>query len=126
MADVFDKVTAKYALLGGLVMSTSDDDADDEEFGIVRTFIKDHWNREWGDVGHVIDQVTDVKHQLFGEPELKDAHLKRFAETLAEAFDAQQASLFLGFLYEVMKADGIEDPDEFDIYTLFKDALEQA
>ena len=46
MADVFDKVTAKYALLGGLVMSTSDDDADDEEFGIVRTFIKDHWNRE--------------------------------------------------------------------------------
>ena len=115
MSKIFDKVTAKYALLGGLVMSTSDDDADDEEFSIVRLFIKKHWDRNWGDVGLVIDQVTEVKHQLFGDPELKKDHLDRFAQTLNDEFDTQQREIFLAFLYEIMKADGIEDPDEADI-----------
>ena len=123
MAEVFDKITAKYALLGGLVMSTSDDDADDEEFSIVRVFIKKYWNKNWGDVGEAIDQVTDVKHQLFGDASLKKDHLDRFASTLNDEFDTQQREIFLAFLYEIMKADGIEDPDEADIYNLFNNAL---
>src|SRR3989339_2216877 len=111
MSRLFDKSSIKFAILAGLIMSTSDETADDEEFAIVNAFLREHWESDFGDKGEMLDEVTHYKGQLFPS-KVREENIKRLAEILREEFTYAQKEVFLEFMQRVMQADGIEDPEE--------------
>ena len=122
MSRLFDKSAIKFAILAGLIMSTSDETADDEEFAIVNAFLREHWEHDFGDKGEMLDEVTHYKGQLFPS-KIRKENIARLAEILHDQFTFAQKESFLEFISRIKDADGIEDPDEVAILEAFRKGM---
>ena len=110
---------------GNLSFNVSSSDLEQlfAEFGAVDAFAQEHWNSSYGDRGKMIEEVIQYKRQIFDSKQTHHQRIDKLADMLKGQFNEAQKKVFLEFLNQVMKADGIEETAEVDFYELFEKKL---
>ncbi|MCP4754755.1 MAG: hypothetical protein GY866_28065 [Proteobacteria bacterium] len=113
--ELFDKDTLTSVIFCAALMSAIDGDIDQEEWVVIKRFIKHRWIAEFGDFKSVQREiVTQVKELLKERSEMK-GKLDQLVKQLGSQLTTKQKEVLLDLAQEVMLADKKISPLEEEL-----------
>ena len=102
-----------------LLMSAIDKEIHKQEWDIIQKFVRQYWQKEWGDFGYYKKQmVSELKQIIAHQDQLKNK-LESILSDLKRHLDQPQKNRLLKLAGEVMAADDVMSPEESDLFSIF-------
>ncbi len=103
--ELFDKSTLTTVIFLAALMSAVDGDIDEEEWVVIKLFIKSHWVSEFGEFRSVQAQIADHIKKLVHNPVALKKKVNQLVSILRKKLTMKQKEVLLSLVREVMMAD---------------------
>lgn len=103
--ELFDKSTLTTVIFLAALMSAVDGDIDEEEWVVIKQFIKSHWSTEFGEFKSVQTQIASHIKKLVHNPVALKKKVNQLVGILRKKLSMKQKEVLLGLVREVMMAD---------------------
>ena len=103
--ELFDKSTLTTVIFLAALMSAVDGDIDEEEWVVIKQFIKSHWSAEFGEFKSVQAQIADHIKKLVHNPAALKKKVNQLVGILRKKLSMKQKEVLLNLVREVMMAD---------------------
>jgi len=106
-----------------LLMSAIDKEIHKLEWDIIQKFVRQYWQKDWGDFGHYKKQMISELKQIVADQEQTTNKLESVLSDLKSRLDQPQKNKLLKLAGEVMAADNVMSPEESDLFAIFLNNL---
>lgn len=103
--ELFDKSTLTTVIFLAALMSAVDGDIDEEEWVVIKQFIKSHWSPEFGEFKSVQTQIASHIKKLIHNREALKKKVNQLVGILRKNLSMKQKEVLLELVREVMMAD---------------------
>ncbi len=110
--ELFDKSTLTTVIFLAALMSAVDGDIDEEEWNVIKHFIKSHWVSEFGNFKDVQTQIATHVKSMVHNPEALKKKVNQLVGILSSKLSMKQKEVLLNLVREVMMADREIDAQE--------------
>ncbi len=116
---LFDKQTLKSVIFCASLMSAIDGDIDKEEWVVIKAFIKNYWQDEFGELKVVQNEIVANIKKLLRDPKELRKRTAQLITILGQKLHNKQKEVMLNLVREVMYADRKITTDEEDLLNRF-------
>lgn len=116
---LFDKKTLKSVIFCASLMSAIDGDIDKEEWAVIKSFIKNYWQDEFGEFKRVQKEIISSVKKLLTHPEELKKRTTQLITILGQQLHGKQKEVMLNLVREVMFADRKITEEEEDLLNRF-------
>lgn len=102
-----------------LLMSAIDKQIHKDEWAVIQGFIKQHWQKEYGDFSKHKQQMTEELKEVVSSYNLIKVKLEKILADLNPRLRQQQKNLLLQLVGDVMAADNVMALEESDLFAVF-------
>ncbi|NQU63364.1 MAG: tellurite resistance TerB family protein [SAR324 cluster bacterium] len=110
--ELFDKSTLTTVIFLAALMSAVDGDIDEEEWHVIKQFIKLHWIKQFGEFKTVQTQIASHVKKLVHNPATLKKKVNQLVGILKPKLSMKQKEVLLNLVREVMMADREVDAQE--------------
>lgn len=110
--ELFDKSTLTTVIFLAALMSAVDGDIDEEEWTVIKQFIRLHWIDEFGEFKTVQTQIAAHVKKLVRNPVALKKKVNQLVGILRPKLSMKQKEVLLNLVREVMMADREVDEQE--------------
>ena len=103
--ELFDKSTLTTVIFLAALMSAVDGDIDEEEWVVIKQFIKSHWIDDFGEFKSVQAQIASHVKKLVHNPVALKKKVNQLVGILRKKLSMKQKEVLLSLVREVMMAD---------------------
>lgn len=112
MEALFDKSTLTTVIFLAALMSAVDGDIDEEEWVVIKQFIKSHWSGKFGEFKSVQSEIATHVKKLVHNPVALKKKVNQLVSILRKKLSMKQKEVLLSLVREVMMADKKIDENE--------------
>lgn len=110
--ELFDKSTLTSVIFCAALMSAVDGDVDEEEWDVIKSFIKDYWVEDYGDFKKIQNQIAANVKSIIQSRSVMNVKLNKLVKILRSKLTTRQKEVLLRLVEEVMMADRKISPNE--------------